>query len=336
MLYITTRDNKDAYTVNRCLCADTAPDGGCFAPFHIPTYDTKEIARLKEKAFAQIVAEILNKFFSSQLTTWDVDFALGKNASRLDALNHKLAIAELWHNPAGNFDYAVQQMYKKVAQNNTAAPSLWFKIAMRISAIFAVYGQMLNGNLITAEKTFDISVSADDFTSLMAAWYARQMGLPVGTIICTYENNNSVWDLIHRGLFNVCGVDKALRMGVEQLIHATLGQDAVMHYLDVCDAGKVYSLDEEQLPMLSKGLFCAVAGNDRREAVINSVFRSNSYIIDPFAALAYGGLQDYRARVGESRTTLLFAERTPLDFSGEISAATGLSADQLMDYIKLS
>lgn len=335
MLYVTTRNCKDAFTVNRCLSTDTAPDGGCFSPMRIPTYEGKEIAALKDKSFSQILAEVLNKFFSSRLTAWDVELSLGKNASRIDSLSHKITIAELWRNPTGNFDYITQQMYAKIA-SNPAKPSLWFKVAMRIAVFFGTYGQILNADLITPDKTFDISLSADDFTSPIAALYARQMGLPIGTIICTYENNSNVWDLIHRGIFNTASVDDVLRLGVEQMIYITLSYDAVTCYQQACDAGKVFSLDEEQLAVLNKGLFCAVAGTDRREAVINSVFRSNSYIIDPFAALSYGGVQDYRARVGESRMTLLLAERTPLDFSKEISAATGITADKLMDHIKLS
>lgn len=337
MLYITTRDNKDAYTAHRTLVADLAPDGGCFVPFQLPVCEAKDIAQLKEKSFGQTVAELLNTFFSAGLTAWDVDFAIGKNASKLIPMNHKIVVAELWHNPDGKYSYITESLYKLILRNQAVSQSsAWTKIAVRIAVAFGLYGQMLRSDICDGEQQIDISVSADDFSAPMALWYARKMGLPIGNIICACVDNGALWDLIHRGVFSPVGASDALILGVEQLVQACLGFDEVHRYRQKCSKGQAYSLDEEQLPMLNSGLFCAVAGDRRWESIINSVFRSNSYIIDPQTALSYGGLQDYRAKTGGSRTTLLLAEHSPMDYTKEISAATGIPADKLMDHVNLS
>lgn len=338
MLYITTRDNKDAFTAHRALSDDLAPDGGHFIPLTMPDYDRTEIAALREKSFGQVVAEILNTFFSSRLTGWDVEFCIGRNVARLISMSHRITVAELWHNPDEKYSYIVNRLYEKIYDNADIlkTPTDWVKIAIQIAVLFGLYGELLKAEITSCDQTVDISVSADGFSAPMAAWYARKMGLPIGTIICTCEENSSVWDLIHRGVFNTATAQDDLLMGIERLIQATLGFEAVKSYLAKCQNRQIFSVIEGAQGILNNGFFCAVAGENRSESIINSVFRSSSYVIDPCTALCYGGLQDYRARTGGSRMTLLLAERIPIDFTAEIAKATGIPKEKIVDYVNLS
>ena len=195
---------------------------------------------------------------------------------------------------------------------------------------------MLRTAVISADHSMDVSVTAGDFSEPMAAWYARQMGLPIGMIICTCDEDGYVWDLIYRGVFNTGSADANLRLGIERLIQGTLGFGEVRRFREKCQSKNIYNLEEEQLPTLNAGIFCAVAGKNRAETIINSLFRSNAYIVDPITALYCGGLQDYRAKTGSSGLTLLLAGQTPMDFAAEIANATGIRADELTDYVKLT
>lgn len=337
MLYVTTRDSKDAFTAHRALHEDLAPDGGRFVPFRLPVFTTEEIASLKQKTFGQAVAELLNIFFSCQLTGWDVDFCIGRNAARLAPINHKIIIAELWHNPSANYNYVVNSLYRKVTNSTRSiAPADWFCIAVRISVLFGLYSEILKAEMIAPDQTIDISVSVGDFSAAMAAWYARSMGLPIGMIICTCEEYSPVWDLIHRGIFNTTAVNGDVCLGVERLVQASFGFDAAREYCKKCDLKQTYIVNENFQDVLLSNIFCTVAGVKRSDSTINSIFRSNSYIVDPGTALCFGGLQDYRARTGANRLTLLLAERTPLDYTSQISGATGIPETKLIDYIKLS
>ena len=76
---------------------------------------------------------------------------------------------------------------------------------------------------------------------------------------------------------------------------------------------------------LNDGMFVSVVGKDRVDSLISSIYRSNECILDPYTAISYGGLQDYRAKTGESCPTVLLWERSPLRFADEICKATGLS-----------
>lgn len=337
MLYVTTRENNDPYTAHRALHENSAPDGGRFIPFRLPHFSSEEITALSSKSFGQVVADLLNTFFSCQLTGWDVDFCVGRNAARLVEMNHRVIIAELWHNPSANYNYIVDSLYRKIINSAVSCtPTDWSRIAVQIAVLFGLYAEMLKADMVISGQVVDISVPVDNFTAPMAAWYARSMGLPIGVIICTCEENCPVWDLIHRGTFNTAAVDTDTQLGIERLVETVFGYGEVREYTEKCSAGQTYIIDDVLLDSLRNSIFCAVAGNKRSDSTINSVFRSNSYIIDPMTALCYGGLQDYRSRTGSNRTTLLLAERTPLDYTSQISEATGIPDTKLIDYVRLS
>ncbi len=336
MLYITTRNDRDSYTAHKALHADFAQDGGLFVPFHLPVYSADEIALLKEKTFGETVTGVMNLFFSSRLAPWDLDFSVGRNITRIVPMNHRIVIAELWHNLEGNFSYVEKVLQNAIVADGTAVPGNWLQICVRMAALVGLYGELLKNETVMSGQYIDISVPNDGLKTLMAAWYCRRMGLPIHTIICCCEETGNLWDFIHRGVVSPLLLSSSLQLGVERLIHAALGCEEALRFSECCVDKKVYSVDEEKLPALNKGLFCTVAGGDRALNTINSVFRSNACIIDPDAALCYSGLQDYRAKTGESGLTLLLSERTPVDFAKDICNATGLSQEKLHSIVSRS
>lgn len=335
MLYLTTRDNKDAYTAHKALTQSEGPDGGQFVPFRLPEITSVELCALKDKSFGQIVADMINLFFSSRLTGWDVNCSIGRAPVKLIPMNHKILVAELWHNLEGKYTYLVSNLYRTISGNadSVNVPTDWFRIAVRIAVLFGVYGEMLRMQSLSIGEDFDISVSTGDFSAPMAAWYSRKMGLPINTIICTHEEDSTVWDLIHRGAFNPTTAEAGLFSGVERLIHASLGTDAVRSYLNKIQVKRIYSVSEEFQKCISKGFFCSVTGETRADTVINSVFRTNRYLMDPDTALLYGGLQDFRAKSGDSRITILLSECTPMEYIKQISDVTGIPVGKLTENV---
>lgn len=335
MLYLTTRNSHDAYTAYRTLCSDCAQDSGAYVPLSIPLFSAAEIFSLKNKAFGNIIADILNHFFSAKLTGWDVEFAIGRNPSKFSVISQKTVVAELWHSPEGCFDSFVKALYVRLNDKNTNSqiPTEWFKTAVRIAVLFALYGKLLSENVLAHNETYDISVCLNDFTSLSAVSYAKEMGLPIGTVICTCADSDFLWDIIHRGVFPAVDMNTETRLGIERLLSSALGVSAVTTMIERHNSNKTYLLSDEDIPRFKRDMFCAVIGKSRATSIMNSIYRSNSYIIDPVAALSYGGLQDYRSKLGDNRITLLLSESSPLSHVAEISNATGLSANALQRLI---
>ena len=333
MLYVTTRDDRDAYTSHKAVCENVGPDGGRYVPFSMPTFTQDEIAVWQDKLFSQGVAEILNLFFPSRLSGWDVDFYIGRNIVHLQQMNHRIVIAELWRNLEGNYDYIEKCLAKAIFGDVPPVISHWMKVAVRIAILFGIYGEMRRNGVIQQNEIFDVSVLSGDFTEPMVIYYAKKLGLPVGCIICTCTDNSSVWDFLQRGTFSPIGATKDLQLGLEQLILDIFDVSKVDQFMRCCQNGLSFSLDEEQLPLFNASFFSTVAGDNRATSTINSLFRTNRYVADPRTALCFGGLQDYRARTGESKLTLLLSEQTPLDFADEIAKNIGINVIELEQLI---
>lgn len=312
MLYISTRDRNDAFTAARTLNIDCAPDGGLFVPFRLPVLTKDEILEMKGQSFGQNMAQILNLFFSARLTGWDVDFAIGRNPVKKIEMSHRIVVAELWHNPGASYDYIVNKLYERICLTiQGRKPTEWFRVAVRIAVLFGIFADLINKGTVSSSKPADIAVAADDLTLAMACLYARKMGLPVGVIICGCNCNSGLWDLIRRGEYNPFGVPENNVLANERLIQAAFGCEEAFSYAQICKKGRIFSLNEQALADLSKGMFAAVVGNTRIASVVASVQRSGKFCLTDTDAIAYGALQDYRASITEGRVSIILADSRP-------------------------
>ena len=142
MLYVTTRSRKEQYPALRTLGQNRAPDGGLYVPFRLPEYGAAAVAVLKEQPFGACVAEVLNRLFSLRMNGADVDYTLGRAPVKLVSMNHRIHVAEMWHNPQWRFDWAVSTLTRKM-QSQSQLPvgvTEWAQIAVRIGILFAVFG----------------------------------------------------------------------------------------------------------------------------------------------------------------------------------------------------
>lgn len=329
MLYISSRSKSESFTAHRTLCSDRAPDGGVFIPYKIPHFSALELHDMKEKSFGLIVATILNMFFSSKLSAWDVDICAGRAPMRINEVSRRLFTVECFHNPVGDYEYLENNLYKRLAGIDVqkSVPA-WVRIAIRISVLFGVYSVIPD-----AVDSFDISVNTGDFTEPMAAWYARKMGLPIRTIICSCNENAALWDLIQRGEMStsIAFPKEQTPDQVEGLVFHAFGVEGAMELVNItCNRG-IYRLDSEKLSVISEGMAASVIGKERVESLIRSVYRTNSYFITDATAVSFGGLQDFRASTGVSRNTLIFMDSSPAHQAATIASSVGISVNDVLN-----
>ena len=327
MLYLTTRDKFDTYTVFHTLSGDTAANGGLFLPFRIPKISAES---LQGKSFCDTIAEVLNLLFSCRMSGKEVEFCVGRYPLQIQTGHQKIYIAQLWRNLDGSYEKMERRLAARICNcpQDEVKVTSWIAIGIRIAVLFGVFAQMLSQYADNIEEAWDIAVPAGDFRTAMAVAYCREMGLSVANLVCACDHDSVVWDFLHRGELRTCAVDPAITE-LERLIHTRLGVDEVLRYCDIRSKGGVYTLDPAQTKRLSDGTYAAVVSVDRLNNVISNVYRTSSCILDPVTAAAYGGLMDYRARSGESRRALLLADQNPMDFGTVVCDAVNMTAAEL-------
>ena len=340
MLYVTTRSKHDAVTAPITLRKDRGEDGGLFVPFHMPDPDPELMDKLGKRSFGENIAEVLELFFSAKLSSWDVEMAIGRRPCQLKSMNYRIVIAELFRNVDGDMNRLLRTLSAAITPEKEiiGQPTEWSKLAVRIALLFGIFGELLRSGQIQPNEKVNVAVSVGDFSAPMAAWYARQMGLPIDTIICGCNENGGPWELLHRGELDAGAstvrtstpeCDYGVHPALERLICAACGHDAAMQYCWSLTDGSSYVPDPDTYEQLRQGMFAAVVSHVRVETIIPSVYHTNRYILDPYASLAYGALADYRARAGKSSMTLLLAEKSPLREGNTVARAMGISLPEL-------
>ena len=341
MLYVTTQDKYDASTTPKSLLGDRGVDGGLYLPFRMPEFTEAELEEFVSGSFGQTVAKVLNLFFSCRLNGWDVEFCIGRYPVKVSDMKQRIFAAELWHNAQNCYSRLENALSEKVREAICGdATTSWLRIAIRISVLFGVYGEMLRTGFVVAGIPFDVSVATGDFSCAMAVWYARQMGLPVANIICGCNENGAVWELLYHGEVrtDVTAVktttpngDVGIPAELERLICATLGQEETRRYCDIRNGGGIYAPKPGMLDTLRSGMFAAVISAERLAVLIPNVYATTGYILGPYTALAYGGLLDYRTKHRESRPALLIVDRNPACDAEYTATAMGLATEQLKE-----
>lgn len=346
MLYATTRSNHDVHTAHKVIHQDCAGDGGLFLPLTMPKLDNEEILALKDQSCAQTMANILNLFFSTGLTSWDIEFTIGRNPIQTVMINNRITVAEAWHNSHWKFAFIAQSLSDRMRREGAGEmPTNWVNIAVRIATLFGVYGMLLANDQVNPKTPLDIAVTAGDFASPMAAWYARQMGLPLGNVICGCSTNGAAWELLHRGQLVTSATtvatctpdaDFAIPRDLERLISGTLGYEEAERYAQCCHDGSSFIANELTFEKLREGMFASVISDNRVRSVINNVYRASGYVLSPYAALAHGSLSDYRSKTGESRTALLLSECSPVRDDAFVADCMGISVPELEKLLNLA
>lgn len=307
MLYLSTRNKADSFTAYRVLHSEAAPDGGMFLPMQLPVQDDAALAAFESCSFGETAASILNLFFGTQLSGWDVDFAIGRQALDLVSAGYKVSLAESWHNPAGTHAYLVQRLYNLVIgeKYNTRLPNSWFRTVVNIAVLFGVYGKYCRQEIYE----FDIAVQTGDLLTLLAIRYAQKMGLPIRKIILGSLEGDGLWEFLSYGDYQTN--HKEVLAGFEALLWLEFGYSEAETYAQTIANKRAYRLKEWKLDHFRKDLFLTVVGDHRVKNVIDSMLRTNNYQMEQSTARAFAALQDYRAKTGENKNTLLFSRNAP-------------------------
>lgn len=343
MLYTSTRNHNGSWTARHSLSSDRTEDGGLFVPMRLPGFSEEQVTQLLHGSAADAAAKVLNLLFGASLTGRDLEFLVGKEFCRVCSLNHRLTVGELWRNPQGDYQRTLQILTGHLLADGNVRPSLWAKTGVELAMLFAVFAQLSGDSGGAPPQPLDVVVLSEDFTTPMAAWYARKMGLPIGTIVCCCNENSGVWDLLLRGQMktdppvtatNTPLCDIPVPAGLEWLIYETMGQQEVLRFAAVCQDAQTYEPDPVGLAQLRNGMYAAVVGQERLMNIIPNVYSATGYVLSPYSALCYLGLMDYRAMTGRNAPALMVCRHDPMGCAPAVAKAMGISQQELSQRIK--
>lgn len=339
MLYATTRDNDAIYTAQQALTEERAPDGGIYMPEKLPAYSREELCALLDQPETEIIARVLNLFFDGQLGQRELEFEVGRRIIGMARISHRIVIGELWRNPEGGFDGLCSRLAQRLScDDETVVPGLWMRIACRTALIFAIFSRLRREGILAEEELIDVAALTGDFESPYALSMARNMGLPIGEIICCCNANSGLWELLSFGQLKTSAklvetltprCDRVVPAALELLIRERLSEEDACSYLDVLERGGSFFLEPEAHQQLREGFSASVVSDRRMRLAIPNLYNTNGYIMGPYSALVYTGLMDHRSHPGPRRTALMLTEYDPRESADLVTRALILSDEEL-------
>ena len=206
MLYTSTRTSAFTYTAHKALTDARTPDGGFFVPAPGEAIGKDLLPFLPGRPFNDTVALVLNRLWDTSFSAHDVRLAAGRTPVRLTALANRILVGECWHNLEGEYRCLVKNIAAHFCPGASLANGAWTEISAGIAVLFGIFGELMGKGMASAEKKVDVSMVSADFSLVMAAWYARKWGLPIGNIVCCCNENNAVWNLFTHGMLRTDGV----------------------------------------------------------------------------------------------------------------------------------
>lgn len=196
------------------------------------------------------------------------------------------------------------------------------------------YLQMVRQGAIKNGDKINVVVPTGNFGNILAAYYAKKMGLPVSMLICASNKNKVLTDFFHTGLYdterefyltNSPSMDILISSNLERLLWHLSGGDpeeikALMADLDKLHKYEVSDKIKEGLTEFYGGFADVEATNK----AIGDMYRDNGYLIDTHTAVAYKVYEDYRSETGDDTPAVIVSTASPYKFAESVARSIGL------------
>ena len=248
----------------------------------------------------------------------------------------------------GNFDDA-QTGVKKVFGDKAIAARLaernirlssansinWGRLVPQIVYYFAAYAQLLQAGKIVYGDKVDFCVPTGNFGDILAGYYAKQMGLPVGKLICASNENNVLTDFLTTGTYTAKreffkttspSMDILVSSNLERLLYHVTGSDAEVAALmkSLTETGS-YTVRPETLKTIQESFGCGWSSEEQVAGEIRARYEQNGYLCDTHTAVAFH-VAEQQKREGVPMVVLSTA--SPFKFPRSVLEALGHTAPQ--------
>lgn len=241
----------------------------------------------------------------------------------------------------GNFDdcqSAVKKMFGDAElKNKLAAGGYRFSSAnsINIGRLFPQvayyvysYAKLLEMDAVSVGEKVNFVVPTGNFGNILAAYYAMQMGIPVGKLICASNDNKVLYDFFETGVYDrnrefilttSPSMDILISSNLERLIYHLCGDDAAANaaLMDDLKTKGVYSINDD----MRKSLSCfdgEYATENQVSDTIDNYYKACGYVMDTHTAVAATANKEYTDQTGDNTKSVVVSTASPYKFTRSV------------------
>lgn len=209
----------------------------------------------------------------------------------------------------------------------------WGRLVPQIVYYATSYLQLCEAGRLEYGQLLDFCVPTGNFGDIMAGWYAKQIGVPVGRLLCASNKNNVLADFLETGKYDAKreffktsspSMDILVSSNLERLLWHVSGSDnAVRGWMDDLAKNGEYTIPGDMLATVKKTFAAGWADENAVLAKIKTVFEQDGYLSDPHTAVAFEVLAKHpQAAAGPA---IVVSTASPFKFGGQVLKALGQS-----------
>ena len=246
----------------------------------------------------------------------------------------------------GNFDDAQSGVKKiftdpkvgaKLEANNmlfSSANSInWGRLAPQIVYYVSTYCDLLSKGE-NLENGFNVAVPTGNFGNILAAYYAKIMGVPVNKLICASNANKVLTDFLKTGVYDrnrdfyttiSPSMDILISSNLERMLFELSGRDdakTVEWQTSLKETGS-YKVDGEVKEKLDNLFYGGYCDDAKTKATIKDVFDKYGYLCDTHTAVAVSVAEEYKKETGDTRPMVIASTASPYKFAASVLTALG-------------
>lgn len=230
-------------------------------------------------------------------------------------------------------DHAYEEELAKKGYMLSSANSInWGRLLPQIVYYFSAYAELLKSEEIALGDTINVVVPTGNFGNILAAYYAKEMGLPIRKLICASNENNVLTDFMHTGVYNknrpfklTCSpsMDILISSNLERLLFHLAGNDcaAVKQWMGALSSKGVYEIAAETLEKIQALFWAGCADDEMTKASIRKTQSEQDYLMDTHTAVAKNVYDQYVTATGDTTKTVIASTANPFKFNKSVAEA---------------
>lgn len=259
----------------------------------------------------------------------------------------------------GNFDdcqngvkaiFTNKEIKEKLEENKmmfSSANSInWGRLAPQIIYYISAYASLVEDEEIKLGDKINIVVPTGNFGNILAAYYAKNMGIPVNKLICASNTNKVLTDFINTGIYDrnrefvttiSPSMDILISSNLERLLYILCGQDdkQIKEWFGLLSTTGKYEVSADVKAKLQADFVGGFCDDKQTKDTIKKIYDKYSYTLDTHSAVAVKVYDDYKNATGDKTKTVIASTASPYKFSTSVLDAMDPSFNSDDEFVKV-
>ncbi len=210
----------------------------------------------------------------------------------------------------------------------------WGRILPQVVYYISAYCDLVRDGRIAMGQKVNFCVPTGNFGDILAAYYAKRMGLPVGKLVCASNRNDVLTDFLRTGVYDrnrpfhttmSPSMDILVSSNLERLLFDLSGENdgEVRGYMEALSKEGRYEVSGAIKAKLAELYWGGYCGEEATAATIADYYKNKGYLIDTHTAVAANVMEQYRAATGDEAATVFVSTASPYKFCNHVLTAIG-------------